>query len=239
MELFKTITLILVGCTLMLLITPIRGFAQSIDFGNIIDVSKGSESDKTFKAEALFQTVIDVYDFSDLYLGRNYYSTLCGLNTVSEVQKIELEKASSFGVSKQKRKSQVSDFLIRTKAEINQLGQVPTNQGQTNLYRTLTTIVNEFDPEADVKHLIIYSDFCENSSAGNFNEYIHQPSSIMDNYENIIKKFSQDHALPNLKGFRVVLITPGTSDFHLWFSRFWQKFLMSRGAQEVNVRAAL
>lgn len=239
MELFKTITLILVGCVILLLLVPRNGNAQTINFGNIIDVSKGSESDKTFKAEALFQAVIDIYDFSDLYLGRNYYSTLCGLNTVTEVQKIELEKASSFGVSKQKRKSQVSDFLIRTKAEINRLSQVPTNQGQTNLYRTLTTIVNEFDPEADVKHLIIYSDFCENSSAGNFSVYIHQPSLIMDDYENIIKKFSQDHALPNLKGFKIVLITPGTNDFHLWLSRFWQKFLMSRGAEEVNVRAAL
>jgi len=238
MEAFKLTTLVILGIIALMLFS-IKGKAQTVQIGTIVDVSLGSGSDQTVDSKELFQAIIDRYNFADLNLARDYFSILCGQNTISEVKRYRLISSNYISTSRTKRRKQIANFLIAVKTDVNKLEDEPSNQGQTNFYRTLLTIIKEFDPNSSSKHLIVYSDLCENSSATSFNRFINDPSSIMSHYDKIIDDFSKDAPLPDLSGFTIDLITPGANDFHLWVSRFWEKFLRSRGAVTVNVRASI
>tara|TARA_Y100000114_G_scaffold156111_1_gene182128 strand:- start:18569 stop:19306 length:738 start_codon:yes stop_codon:yes gene_type:complete len=207
--------------------------------GIIYDASLDSYSDQTFDADAAFKGVVQRFGFSDIHQARYYYSTICGENTIASIQSFEIKKSNPISVSTRQRKDLVGRFLLDVKDDIKMLSEQPVDQGQTNLYRTLTRLVDQFEPDTTGKHILIISNLAEHSSALQMSSrYTKSPSKILDDYDVLVKSLSNDTPLPNLDGFSVELITPGKTDYHLWLSRFWKKFLLDRGAKQVLVRSS-
>ncbi|MEQ9230551.1 MAG: hypothetical protein RIF46_07695, partial [Cyclobacteriaceae bacterium] len=138
------------------------------------------------------------------------------------------------------RANELRQFLTIGKANMDYLASIPCDQQQTNLFRTLTALVNEMSKAEGAKTLYVFSDLVEVSSVINLeSRYARNPSLVLEDYDRIIQAFEQDAPLPDLTGITVILITPGASDLHLWVSRFWTQFLTVQGAESVVTKSSL
>ncbi|MBO6522552.1 MAG: hypothetical protein JJ971_01885 [Balneolaceae bacterium] len=233
--LFSLTTKLLSGAFLLLIACTAE--AQTIEKGILRDVSDSSHELAYLDADEVFLKVLTQLELKNSTKGVILRTAVFGKSRIPEIQVATLPEQNRLFGSSSERTKHMRQFLAKAKSDIDYMVSQPTDQRLTNLYRALVHMTSQFDPEAEVKTVIVFSDLIEASSIFNATTYASNPALLIENYDSIVKTFEQDMSLPDLSGFTIHLITPGTSDLHLWMSRFWSKFLASKGAQ-VEVRAS-
>ena len=206
-------------------------------YGIIRDVSEGSEEIQVFDPDGIFKKIIIELDLKEGNKAVSLFTSTCGESRIPEIRQAELSAQESWLSTSFERTNRLRQFLIQGKANLEYLASIPRDQQQTNLYRTLVSVTGGMRAATGSKTLIIFSDLVEVSSVFNAEKYSRNPAAIMEDYNMIIQAFEKDSLLPDLTGFKVLLISPGKTDMHLWMSRFWSKLIMSRGGQ-VETRAS-
>lgn len=166
-----------------------------------------------------------------------------GVSRIPTIRKATLpEVVNSFwgGPSNSQRKKALRNFLIPAKSNIEAMVKGPCEETQTNLYRALVYVSQQFSNADCTKSLVLFSDLAPASSAFNAAKYINNPKGLLKDYDSIVKKLQEDEDLPDFTGVDIVMISPAMdSDFGLYLSRFWTRFLTSACcAKSVNVRTA-
>lgn len=203
--------------------------AQNIEYALIRDVSMSTNETREFKTDYVFKKIISELDLKDSDKAVNLRTVICGEKRIPEINEALLPEQTSIFASASKRTNQLRQFLTKAKSDIEYLAGIPRNQQQTNLYRSLVSVITQMDSEATQKTITVISDGIEVSSVLNAKKYADNPSSIMDDYEAIKEALERDMPLPDFSGIQVVFVTPGSTDLHLWMSRFWEKLITSGG----------
>lgn len=220
----------------IMLLTACKTKAQLIEYAIIRDVSESTVEGQTLKADELLKKIVPDLELSTTKKAVNFRTALCGRSTIPEVKLASLPGQNSVFGPSSVRTRHLRQFLAKAKTDIDYLVGHPCDQQQTNLYRAIGHVAGQFDENASSKTLIVFSDLAEVSSVFNAKKYAGNPSGLMSEYNEIIKEMEQDSVLPDLSGFTILLVTPGTTDLHLWLARFWNKLLSTKGAL-VQVKA--
>jgi len=226
------VCLILIG--LLFTIRPVN--AQIVEYAIMRDVSNSSIDAQPLNSDIIFRKVVGELGLQDAKKGVNLHILLCGASRLPEVRLATLPLQEGWLSSSSERTKHLRQFLTKAKADIKFLAEHPADQPQTNLYRALVHLSKQFSKESTEKKIIVISDGAEVSSVINANQYYQQPSDLITDFDKIIEQFQKDSPLPDLTGVEVVLVTPGSTDFHLWLSRFWVKFVQMQGGS-ATVRA--
>lgn len=219
-----------------LLLITLSANAQTIEKAILRDISDSSHELASLDAEEVFLKVVSDLNLKDSKKGVILRTAVFGEARIPQINVVHLPEQNKWFGSSSERTKHMRQFLAKAKSDIEYMASQPTDQGLTNLYRALVHMTNQFDPNSEIKTVIVFSDLMEASSIFYAKAYASNPALLMERYDSITEAFEQDMVLPDLTGFTIHLITPGTSDLHLWMSRYWSKLLISKGAQ-VDVRA--
>lgn len=227
--------LILIG---LLGLISVQGHAQITEYAIIRDVSESNLSPSSVTPELLLKQVILDAELATSGQGLNLRTALCGEHTIPEVMLTQLAEQRGLLASTATRNQSMRQFLIQAHADLAHLLEQPCDHRQTNLYRTLCAVVEQMEGTAQTKTLIIFSDLAEVSKMFNTRKYERNPKQLLTHYQEIRAAFDADKPLPDLDGFQIILITPGSTEFQLALARFWKKMLQSQGAK-VQIKASL
>lgn len=213
-------------------------FAQLINAAKIRDVSISATSTQPFEPKDTFKKVINLLDLKDSRAGVNLYTTLIGAPGVPRVNLATLPEVEGTFPSKLERNNDLGKFFKKGLHDFEYLDQEATHK-QTQIYRSLVAVTSQFNPDADRTLIIIESDFVSSGPLTEFTDYARNPSSLMDDFDQIMSRFRTDSELPDLKGAEVILLTPGDNELALWSSRWWRKAFYAFGASKVSIQATL
>ncbi|MEP1782121.1 hypothetical protein [Reichenbachiella sp.] len=225
-----------VGMSLLIVLTSLAVSAQSITESALIwDASEGSNTRTLDADKTLRHLITDLKLEEDTKMGVKYLTAICGENEIPAVRVASLPKVVSMFPSISERNREIGKFLKKAKSDINYLASVPCDQQQTNLHRTIVQVTKQYAPEAEEKKLKIVSDLVEVSSIINMNRYKNNPSGLLTDFDTIVQAFENDAPLPDLSGVEVILSTRGNTNYLLFVSRFWERYLMSKNARVITV----
>lgn len=225
-----------VTALLSTLIISIQLFAQDA-FSVIRDVSmSGQDSSKVINTDNLFRKFVLGSNIKDADDGTIMRFVRCGVGRVPDITTAELPTFSWMTSSSEKKQMQAK-FLKEVKAGTEYLFGLPATEKQTNIYRTLAYTANLMITASGKKDIVFWTDLVEASSAWNSYQYFNVPQKLLEDHDKIVQSLESDMMMPDLSGFTITFIIPGDREEVLWLSRFWTKYLQSKGAV-VQVRTS-
>ncbi|MEM9299151.1 MAG: hypothetical protein AAGA64_12285 [Bacteroidota bacterium] len=221
---------------LQVLICSSVAFAQHINVGKMRDISVSATSTEPYNSKEAFKKVIGMLDLKDSEASVTLCTSLIGAPGIPKVNVATLPEPESSSVLE--RNKALASFFKKGLADFEYLDQ-PATHRNTEIFRSVKALTDQFKPGASRTILIIESDFVSSGYVAEFFNYQDSPSSLMDDFDKIISAFKKDSELPDLKGAEVILITPGDSELAVWSVRWWSKAFYLFGASKVSVRATL
>ena len=227
-----------VGTTIFAISLCVASHAQQVVNAAYMNDISGSARTELFEPKKTFKKVINMLDLTDSKDGVNLYTSVIGEPSIVKVNVATLPETE--GSSILERNRNISLFLQKGMADFDELAQ-PTDDQRTEIFRSLISITDHFQPGADRTLLIIESDFVESGYVAEFFDYANTPSALIDDFNKIIAAFKADNgALPDLSGAEVILVvTRGDDELAVFSARWWKRAMLHFGAKEVTVRATL
>lgn len=221
---------------IQMLICSSVAFAQHINVGKMRDISVSATSTEVYDAKEAFKKVIGMLDLKDSKASVTLCTSLIGAPGIPKVNIARLPKPESSSILD--RNKALGAFFKKGLADFEYLDQ-PATHRNTEIFRSVKALTNQFTPGASRTILIIESDFISSGHVAEFFDYQDDPSSLMNDFDKIIAAFKADSDLPDLTGAEVILVTPGDTEIAYWSVKWWQKAFYLFGASQVSVRAAL
>ena len=228
-----------VGATILATLLCVASYAQQITVAYMPDISTNSRTE-AFEPKETFKKIVGLLDLKDSNAGVSLYTSVIGEPSIARVNVATLPQAD--GGSVLDRRRNLSRFLQKGLVDFQELAQ-PVDDSRTEIFRTLVSITDQFQPGVDRTLLIIESDFVENGYVTSFGKYANNPSGLMDDFDKIIAAFKGDNgdSLPDLTGAEVILVvTQNSSELSVWSVKFFKKAMLETfGAKEVKIKATL